>query len=95
MKANGKLFLVYAGSQAGEGGQRPVAWCEYADGRWSAPTVIEGYVCYGAPAAAVERGLPDRVHLLLPSRVGVLYLHSLGEAKIAPVKMKTMKPVGR
>lgn len=89
--ANNKLFCVFTVGDVRLWKQAPVAYCEYVDGNWDAPTTIEGYVCYGNPAAAVEPGLPQQVHLLLPSRVGVMHMWTTDEVKIAPVKMKTMQ----
>jgi len=88
--ANGRLFCLHTVGEARLWEQLPLAYCEYADGRWDAPTALEGYVCYGNPAAAVEPGAPQQIHLLLPSRVGILHLQTQDEMKIAPVRMKKM-----
>ena len=91
--ANGGLFCVFAVGDVGLWQQAPVAYCEYKNGRWDTPQTIEGYVCYGNPTAVVEPGLPNQIHLLLPSRVGVMHLQTQDKVELAPVKMKTMKRV--
>lgn len=90
--AKGRLFMVFTTGTAKNGRQAPVAFCEWSGGRWSTPEILEGYVCYGFPALAVEPGLPSQIHLLLPSRVGVLHMQTRDKVKLAPVKMKTVTP---
>lgn len=90
--ANRRLFMVFTvDSEKHDGKAAPVAYCEWSDGRWSAPTTLKNYVCYGAPAVAVKPGLPDQIHLFLPSKVGVLHLHTQDKVQVAPMKMKNVQ----
>ncbi len=91
--ANKRLFLVFTVGDAKQGDQAPVAWCEWSNGRWSVPTTMEGYVCYGSPSLAVEPGVPQQIHMFLPSRVGVLHLQTTDKTQLAPPRTKRLQRV--
>jgi len=90
--ANGRLFMIFtAGTSKYDGKQAPVAYCEWHDGRWSAPTTLKGYVCYGAPAVAAQPGLPEQIHLFLTTPKGVLHLQTVDKAELAPMKKQSVQ----
>lgn len=89
--ANGRLFMAFVVGTKKYGEQAPVAYCEWSDGQWSTPTTLKDIVCYGAPALAVEPVLPQQVHVLLPSKVGVLHLQTEDKVQLAPLQPKTMQ----
>jgi len=89
--ANGRLYAFYTVGSAKMNTQASVAYSVYQDGQWLPPVTVEGYVSYGRPVVAMEPGLPARLHLLLPTKQGVLHMHTEGEATLAPMPVKTMK----
>jgi hypothetical protein len=91
--AFGRLFAFFTTGDSRIGQQAPVAYSVFEDGLWQPPVAIEGYVCYGNPTAAVEPGLPQKIHVMMPTPQGVLHLHTEGEATIAPLPMKQVQLV--
>ena len=92
IEAGGKLYVFYSEGEARGNEQAPVSYCVFADGRWSPPEPVPGWVVYGDIQAVVEPGLPDQIHLLLVTQDGhVNHLHTSFETKMAPLKMKTMQ----
>lgn len=87
----GRLLMAYVTGTKKYGAGSPVAFCEWSGNQWSAPAPLEGYVCYGAPELAVQPGVPEQIHLLLPSRVGIIHLQTTDKAQLAPVRMKNVK----
>ena len=92
VEVSGKLYVFYSEGEARGRQQAPVSYCVFADGRWSPPETVPGFVVYGDVQAVVEPSLPDQIHLLLVNQDGhVNHLHTAFETRMAPLKMKTMQ----
>jgi len=91
VEANGRLYAFYTVGTPKMNTQATVAYSVFEDGQWLPPVTIEGYVTYGRPVVTKESNLPLRIHLLLPTKQGVLHMHTEGEVTLAPMPVKTMK----